>query len=245
MKIKFLCAAAAVVSAFASTAAFAEDAPEFTITGSAAVVSNYKFRGIAQTDNQPTAQAAITLSHKSGFYIATWGSANTFGGGSEIDVYGGYTKALGSSGVTVDGGVYGYLYPNAPINNIYEIYGSVSKAVGPVTLKAGANWAPKQHYFGGNGYATPIKYSVYKFAEASISVPSMPALTIHSHIGHTAGGLDFPKAYFDYNVGVGYKIKSITVDLSVVGTDLTKKVAGPDIYRMGKAVPLLSLTAAF
>jgi len=248
MKIKFLCAAAAVATAFASTAAFAEDAApasDITITGSAAIVSGYKFRGIAQTDNKPTAQAAITISHKSGFYVSTWASGNTFGGGTEIDVYGGYTKALGSTGITVDGGLYGYLYPNAPINNIYEVYGSLSKAFGPISLKGGVNWAPKQHYFGGNGYATPVKYSVYKYAEFSVSPPVLPALTVHGHLGHTAGGLDYPVAYLDYTVGAGYKYKSLTLDLSLVGTDLKRSTVGADIYRQGKAIPVLSLTAAF
>jgi uncharacterized protein (TIGR02001 family) len=107
-----------VGTAFAATPALADDAPAspFTITGSAAVASQYRFRGLAQSDNKPVVQGAITLAHSSGFYISTWGSSATGNdvvniGGTEIDVYGGWTHALGKSGVTFDGGVYGYIYP--------------------------------------------------------------------------------------------------------------------------------------
>src|SRR4051794_20171636 len=99
---------------FVSTAARAEDAPppDFTITGAATVASQYRFRGISQSDNKPVIQGTFTVAHKSGFYVSTWGSSASAGnstiniGGTEIDVYGGWTHGLGDSGVTVDAGVY-------------------------------------------------------------------------------------------------------------------------------------------
>jgi len=263
MKIKFLCAAAAVATAFASTAAFAEDAapaPEFTITGSAAVASQYRFRGLSQSDNKPVAQAAITVSHKSGFYVSFWGSSASAGnsaidiGGTEIDVYGGYTAPIAKTGLTVDAGLYGYLYPGSvkPFNgnhslNYFEVYGSLTKAIGPVTLKGGLNYAPKQAYF--TDFATVTKSNLYKYVEASIAVPST-ALTIHAHVAHTAGGFDFVKQYIDYTVGASYKIKAITLDASLVGTNISKSdaaasVYGSEGYRAGKPVAVVSLTAGF
>ena len=250
MKIKFLCAAAAVATAFASTAAFADETPEVTITGSAAIVSQYRFRGISQSDQKPAVQAAITASHKSGFYVSVWGSSASAGnsavniGGTEIDVYGGYTHALGNSGFTVDGGLYGYLYPGASAGNYYELYGSLTKAIGPVSIKGGLNWAPKQDYF--TTFGTATKYNVYKYLEASVAVPST-ALTLHAHVGHNAGGFNWVKEYVDYNVGAAYKIKSITLDASFVGTNVSKSDAGGanELYRATKPVAVLSLTAAF
>jgi len=146
---------------FASAPALADEAAppsDITITGSAAIVSQYRFRGLAQSDNKPAVQAALTLSHSSGFYISTWGSSASAGtapiniGGTEIDVYGGYTKALG--GVTVDVGIYGYLYPGATAGNLYEFYGSLAKSYGPVTAKAGINFAPAQKVFNYNWSST-------------------------------------------------------------------------------------------
>jgi uncharacterized protein (TIGR02001 family) len=262
MKIKFLCAAAAVVTAFASTAAFAEDAPapEVTITGTAAVVSQYRFRGISQSDNKPAVQASITVAHKSGFYVSFWGSSASAGnsavdiGGTEIDIYGGYTAPISTTGVTFDGGLYGYIYPgsNKPFNanhslSYYEVYGSLTKAVGPVSLKVGVNYAPKQDYF--KDFNTFTKSSFYKYVEASASIPNTAA-SVHAHLGHTAGGFDWAgKQVLDYSVGASYKVKSITLDASLVGANTSKADAAAagwsELYRAAKPVGVLSLTASF
>src|SRR5579863_2296380 len=217
MNMKFLSAVAVLAIGFASEAAFADDAPaaptpEFTITGAAAIVSQYKFRGLTQSDSRPAVQATFTVSDKSGFYISMWGSSGsgnrddgngnfylTPNNGTEIDVYGGYTHALGKSGVTFDAGLYGYIYPNLTANNLFEVYGDLSKSYGPLSFKVGLNWAPKQHYFTFGGY-TP-QYSMYEYGEIGYTPTKMPALNFHSHLGHTGGGLDYyGKEYIDYTV---------------------------------------------
>ncbi len=214
-------------------AAAAPPAPatsDFTITGSAAIVSQHRFRGISQSDNKPVVQGAFTVAHSSGFYLSTWGSSASANdavnlGGTEIDVYGGYTHALGKSGVTVDAGLYGYIYPGSKkavggSESYYEVYGSLSKAFGPVTAKAGVYWAPDQHYF--NRFDTPTQYSIYEYGELSLALPNSP-VSLHGHVGHTGGGLDYAgHDYIDYTVGASYKLKALTFDLSVVGTDLSK-----------------------
>lgn len=251
----------ATPSAPASNGAPAEAASPFTVTGSAAIVSQYRFRGISQSDNKPVVQGTFTLAHSSGFYISTWGSSASANnavnlGGTEIDVYGGYTHALGNSGVTVDAGLYGYIYPGSrkaigTDESYYEIYGSLAKTFGPVTAKAGAYWAPNQRYF--RRFATPTRYSVYEYGELSATLPQAP-LTLHAHLGHTGGGLNFAgHEYIDYAAGAGYKFKALTFDLSVVGTDLSRRdtaaadaaLATTDYHRAAKTVLVGSVTASF
>ena len=61
------------------------------------------------------------------------------------------------------------------------------------------------------------------------------------------------KKYIDYNVGVTMKWKSLALDASIVGTNLSRSdmsaAFGPAnanaFYRMGKAVGVVSLTASF
>ena len=263
MKIKFLCAVAALAVAGAAQAAYADTAPtpEFTITGDAAIVSQYKFRGLTQSDNKPAVQAAITVTDKSGFYVSMWGSSGSGttdyyaspNNGTEIDVYGGYSKTI--AGYSLDGGLYGYIYPNEAPAVLFEGYGDVSKSYGPVGVKVGLNWAPKQHYFTAAG--TNTHYSMYEYGELTYSPASLSALTVHGHLGHTGGGLNFVKEYIDYTAGVSYKWKSLTFDVSAVGTNIGKgDIAaagyGPvgsefnhDIYRYGRASAVFSLTANF
>jgi len=241
-------------SAFAAaTPAFADDtAPpsDFTITGSATIASQYRFRGVAQSDNKPVVQGAITLAHSSGFYVSTWGSSAEGGApidlnGTEIDVYGGYTKSF--SGITLDGGLYGYIYPGATGLNYYEIYGSVAGAVGPVTAKVGINFAPNQK--------NTVKDNTYVYGELSGSIPNTP-LFLHAHLGHTGGAFNYPKQYWDFSAGATVKWKNLALDASVVGTDMKSSdfidkgyaatVAGAKPFRrMTKPVGVVSLTASF
>ncbi|MFD1610812.1 TorF family putative porin [Sphingomonas tabacisoli] len=240
-----------------STAAFAEDAPppDFTITGGATIASQYRFRGISQSDNKPVVQGTFTVAHSSGFYVSTWGSSATAGnstvniGGTEIDVYGGWTHGLGSSGVTIDVGGYGYIYPGASGLNYYEIYGSLAKTFGPVTAKAGVYFAPDQK--------NTVKSNTYVYGELSGTIPGTPVI-LHGHLGHTGGAFDYTKDYIDYTVGASVKWKALTFDLSLVGTNVKKSDArrapffdqtgtlNPgETYRAAKPVAVASVTASF
>lgn len=263
--VRGLLAATLMVSCgLAATPALADetDAPSaITVTGSAAVVSQYRFRGLAQSDNKPAVQAAMTVSHSSGFYVGTWGSSASAGdapiniGGTEIDVFGGFTHALGSSGVTIDTGVYGYLYPGATAGNYYELYGSLSKTLGPATAKVGVNFAPAQKVFNGN-FTSPSRSNAYVYGELGAGIPGTP-LTFHSHLGHTGGGFDWGKPYLDYTVGLSYKWRALTFDASLVGTNIGKgdidsgfgcdgdAVCIGKYNRMSKPVGVFSLTASF
>jgi uncharacterized protein (TIGR02001 family) len=236
---------------------------DVTITGSAAIYSQYRFRGLAQSDNKPVAQAAITLTHKSGFYIGTWGSSASNGGGtapiniggSEIDVVGGYSRGLGESGFTVDVGAAGYIYPGFTPGNYYEIYGSVSKTFGPASAKVGVYVAPGQKVFDLN-FTSTKRSNLYVYGDLSGGIPNTP-ISLHAHLGHTSGGFEFGKKYLDYSAGVAYKWKSLTFDISVVGTNISKSAINSGfgcggvaacinpLHRMAKTVAVGSLTASF
>jgi uncharacterized protein (TIGR02001 family) len=269
--IRSLMAASAVAGVlFTAAPAFADEAAppsDFTITGSAAIVSQYRFRGLAQSDNKPAIQGAITLSHSSGFYISTWGSSASAGtapiniGGTEIDIYGGYTHAIGDSGVTVDAGVYGYIYPGFTAGNYVELYGSLAKTFGPATAKVGVYYAPPQKVFNLN-WTSAARNDTYIYGELGAGIPGTP-LTLHSHLGHTGGGFNYGKAYLDYNVGVSVKWKALTLDASLVGTNISqtdintgfnsycpgtapvKAACLAGYNRMSKTVGVVSLTASF
>ncbi|MGA0004172.1 MAG: TorF family putative porin, partial [Burkholderiaceae bacterium] len=78
------------------------------------LVSDYRFRGVSQTDKEMAAQGGFDMAHKSGFYIGTWTSnvsdfANPNGNGLEIDGYLGYSTEVGGIGIDI-GNLY-YYYP--------------------------------------------------------------------------------------------------------------------------------------
>ena len=42
---------------------------DWTVAGNAGLFSDYRFRGISQTDKRPALQGGIDISHASGFYV--------------------------------------------------------------------------------------------------------------------------------------------------------------------------------
>src|SRR3546814_18863089 len=66
--------------ALAATPATAQDDNSgITITGSAAVVSDYRIRGVSQTGEEAAIQGSIGISHESGLYAGVWGPGVDFG----------------------------------------------------------------------------------------------------------------------------------------------------------------------
>jgi len=135
LKSKILLSLLASSSAdFAQTApapAAAPAAPETTIAYNVGVVSQYRYRGLAQTHGMPALQGGVDYSNANGAYLGIWassirwikdastsnsGNVQNVDGKSEIDIYGGYK--FDASGVTYDVGVLTYQYPANKLTNI-------------------------------------------------------------------------------------------------------------------------------
>jgi uncharacterized protein (TIGR02001 family) len=114
--VKALVLGATLVAGLASTAQAQDDGKKLTLGGTAALTTDYIFRGISQTTNNPAVQASIDATYGI-FYLGAWGSNIDFGsvipgkdvGNIEIDYYGGIKPVWG--GVTFDFGILGYTYP--------------------------------------------------------------------------------------------------------------------------------------
>jgi len=228
------------------------DASAIQVSGSASVLSQYRFRGISRSDGQPAVQADITLDHAGGLYGGVMlaseqpGEAVDFGHG-EIDLYAGYQHDLGTSGTTLDLGVRGYLYPDRTHADLVELSAALDHQIGPVDLRAGLAYAPSQPSLGRTSASGNARDNVYAHVQARADVPGTP-LHLHAHLGHTAGGLDFPRAYFDYRVGLGASRKAFGVDLSLVGTNLSHDATAPDplaAWRAVRSAAVVSLSYQF
>lgn len=211
----------------------AAPASDFTVTGGATVVSDYRFRGISQTFKRFAVQGTAGISHSSGFYIGTWGStiddyvAN--GGDAEIDLYGGYKKSFG--GATVDVGVLYYYYPGSSENSanyksdFFEPYASISGTVGPVSAKLGAAYAPKQH-------ALAVLHSrddsLYAYGELSGAIPGT-GVSVTGHLGRSfeRSVETFGQKYTDWSVAATYAWKGLTFGVSYVDTNKNLPVTSP------------------
>lgn len=194
-------------------------APAFTVSGGATLVSDYRFRGISQTDKRAAVQGTFTVAHSSGFYATVWGSSIddyvAAGGDQEIDLIAGFKKTFGST--TFDGGVLYYYYPGSGGANtdFVEPYISVAQAFGPATVKVTANYAPKQKALTiGSGNED----NLYLAGDLSFTLPVGVGVT--GHIGHSFGPsyLTIGKGYTDWGAGLSYTWNHLTFGVNYVDT---------------------------
>ncbi len=112
---------AATLALLASTASFAQTKapePDYTLSYNVGAVSDYRFRGISQTNFNPAIQLGIDFAHKSGFYLGAFGSnvswVKDFNGATkgsyEVDLYGGYKGNI-TKDIGFDLGLITYQYP--------------------------------------------------------------------------------------------------------------------------------------
>ena len=229
---KFTITAAALAGLlipFAAPAAATDLGNGLSVSGGATLVSDYRFRGISQTDKRAAVQGTFTLSHSSGFYATVWGSSIDDyvenGSDQEIDLIAGYKKSFGNA--TVDGGVLYYYYPGSGgINSdFFEPYFSVAQAFGPVTAKVTANYGFKQKALALNQVG-PKQDNLYLAGDVSAAIPKTP-ISLTAHLGHTYGPsyLSIGNGYTDWGAGASVAVKNFTVGVQYV--DASKDFINP------------------
>ena len=115
-----------ILALLVATGSQAQDAPapaetpDYTITGNAAIVSDYMFRGISQTWGDPAVQGGGDLTLKNGFAAGFWASSiseNSYPGGlMELDLYASYGANFNDDW-SWRAGLYGYVYPGGNLDN--------------------------------------------------------------------------------------------------------------------------------
>jgi len=193
-------------------------------------VSEYRYRGLAQSALAPAVQGGVDYAHSSGFYVGAWGSqirwikeAGTAAnvetkGDVELDLYGGYKGNL-TKDVTYDVGYLRYEY----IGNTYkDIAGTVSpntdEAYG--ALSYGAYTFKVSYAFSDLfGYA---KSSGSTYYDLSGTFDLGSGYSVVPHVGYQAieGSANKQYSYTDYSVTLAKDLgKGLSATIAAVGTD--------------------------
>jgi uncharacterized protein (TIGR02001 family) len=194
-----------------------------SLTGGAAVLSDYRFRGISRSDGDPALTANLMLSHDGGFYVGARGTTlkgiDSFRvrdpqladlGDLQLDLYAGYSREIGQ-GFTLDGGVMAYVFTGSdgPADHL-EPYASLSYLLGPVEATAGARYAWAQR-------GTGDEDMLYLFGELEAGIPFTP-LTLTAHVGRQDWGAY--GSYTNWSLGGRYAIGPAELGLRYVDTNL-------------------------
>lgn len=274
MKYKIACAALALMS---SVPAFAQEEPTapVTVSGSVAMVSDYRFRGVSMTDRGMAVQGGISVSHESGAYAGIWGSNlsgwGTFGGANmELDLSAGYAFDLG--GATLDVGLVWYMYPSGlDTTDFAEPYVKLSSDIGPVSALVGVAYAPKQEALGKacSDAACTIarpgdkEDNLYIWSDVSSAIPNTP-VTVKAHLGWSKGNsglgpngtsLAPTGKYLDWLVGADVAVPGtpLTLGIAYVDTDIARveenyirpNFSAADGKSIARSQVVFSVSAAF
>jgi uncharacterized protein (TIGR02001 family) len=229
LKLALFAAASLLSTGVLSTPA-AADGDWGPFTANLALTSDYRFRGISQSDRDPAIQGGVDYA-KNGWFAGVWASSVDFldsprDAAAEIDLYGGYNHALNDSTEIGAKAIY-YWYPDSDASganqyDYFELGGHVSHAFEKFSLLGELYWSPDYFLESGDsvwlaGVATVPLAKEFWFFDGGLTGSGRLA---HQWIDEntTFGTPD----YLTWDVGLTAKAGIFSLDARYVDTDLSK-----------------------
>jgi uncharacterized protein (TIGR02001 family) len=205
----------------------------FEIAANTTLTSDYRFRGISQSDKNAAIQGGFDASWEPGFYLGTWASSVDFGdadpdpedpncptcdpgsyGSMEIDYYAGWVGPIGDTDFGIDAGYMYYQYPGDTVDpegdyQEFHLKGSWRD------LSIGATYSDDYYAESGKFWYFAGDYS-YSFNDAF-------------SVGLHAGYNDFDEVAFLTDGADNYTDFSVTLTYSVFGVDLSAAYVGTNL----------------
>lgn len=226
MKTSFatsLAFSALALSALSTTAMAAEDSLSFN----AGAVTEYRYRGVSQSNLKPALQGGVDFAHKSGFYLGAWASGIKWlpKSNMELDLYGGYKGEI-QPGLGYDLGVLRYQYIDSAFANTTEVYGALTYSV----------FTAKYSHSTTNLFGTDnSKGSGYLDLSATIDLGN--GLSLVPHVGRQTVKHNGAASYTDYALSLNKDMgNGLSASLSYIdiNKELKASFTEPD-KDMGKA----------
>jgi len=238
-------------SATLSLHARADDAPASTLVGNVAVTSDYLFRGLSQTGQEPALQGGVEYDHASGFYAGAWGSNVSWlsdlsssdvpiSNSLEVDFYAGFRHGL-TDKLNLDVGLYTYYYPGDYPHGFVRPYTTeayVGLSYGPVSAKY---YHALTNLFGfadsdGSGYL-----------DLSANYEFSPGWTLTAHAGRQRVRRTSEASYTDWKLGATWAFSpGWTLAFAYQDTNAERGVyTNPQGEYLGRATGVVTLTRNF
>lgn len=209
------------------------------IEANVALSTDYIFRGISQTNNDPAISGGFDYSFDSGFYAGVWASNVEFDDVStEIDLYGGYAFEAGE-GVEID---FGYIYYTYPGDSGSLNYSEYTASISFDDLGFGIVYSPD--YFGSDEDA--VVFNI----DYSVGIAKNLSLDLHS--GYIVTSLDdnddsilIPGTnldnYSEYSIGLSTSTAGVDLSLTYHDTSISNSLADANgaenriVFSVGKS----------
>ncbi len=190
----------------------------FSASASAALTTDYIWRGVSQSDKDPAMQGSFDLSHETGFYLGAWASSYEFSDNAslELDLYAGFSRETDFAGylpfaLTYDVGWLRYEYTDQSDLNFTELYFGAS--VSPLE-----NFNFSAYYY----YGLKIEHTLpgeYTDLAVDYTLPAAyGGITLLAHAGYynRKGGAD---DYWDWKIGASRDLGGFNLEIAYTDTD--------------------------
>lgn len=232
----------------AANSAQAQDTPaQWSVSGNLALTSDYLFRGLSQSSQDPALQGGVEAGHTTGWYLGAWGSNVSWlsdlpdvSNSLEIDAYAGWRGNV-SETLKLDAGIYTYYYPGDYPHGFTKPH--------TTELYVGLGWGPAM-----------LKYShaltdTFGFADSegsdyldlTVNWEFVPTWTLNAHAGHQRISEFDDGDYTDWKLGVtrafdhGWSLAAAYYD-----TDADRAVySNPSGEYLGRATGVITVTKTF
>lgn len=245
-----------LATALVGTGAMAQAAapapePTSTLSFNVGVVSDYRFRSVAQTSFKPALQGGVDFAHTSGVYVGAWASnvswikdyVGATDGTTEVDLYGGYKGEIAKD-LSFDIGFITYQYPNNTADkvlvnaNTNEVYAALTYGI--VTAK----YSQSTTNFIANPNSQGSRYfelaATFDLGNGFSLTPHVGRQTIPNQAGNAGDYTDFSLALGkDFGNGLTGSLTAYSTDTK----DSFYKVAGYD--NLGKSTIAAGLKYTF
>ena len=223
LKSKLVLALLATSSAaFAQTAPAAPATPE--VTYNVGVVSQYRYRGIAQTKGDPALQGGVDYANANGFYAGAWGSTikwikdsgSDAKGPFELDLYGGYK--FEAAGASFDVGYLRYEYTNNTYSKVTGVSANTDEVYGAATY--GVVTAKYSYAFSDLFGTANSKGSAYYDLSANFDLGNGFTLTPHAGRQEIKNS---PNSYSDFALTLGKDLgNGLSASVAAISTTAKK-----------------------
>lgn len=237
------------------------------LTANVSLTSDYRYRGISQSNLQPAIQGGFDYAHSSGFYIGNWNSSiswisdaasasgNSASAPIEMDFYAGY-KYEWSKGFTADVGILQYYFPTSGATgfttnpNTTELYAAQNFTFDSVTGYLKFSYAATTLFGFSNSAGS-------NYTDLTVNYDTgVWGLTLNAHAGYqyvagTASGANVSNnslySYTDWKLGVTKDFGSgLTLGVAYLGTNAKKGAyVNPQGKALGGDTVLATLTKTF
>lgn len=226
-----------------------------SLSGTAALTTDYRFRGLSQSRNDPALQGTFVLSHDSGVYAGIFAANTDFGGSTsphfEFTSYIGYNTVLNWSEKVkpiLDVSYNRFSYPGWSDWAWHEFSARLTfndVFLAKDSLLTNLNFSDDYAGFAGSAWNLNLGYSV-PFAETGFGLISNVGYSVIKNKGALID-VDADN-YVDWKLGVNYQFKTLeglTAELSTVGTNLNTNQLSKSEKRTVANGAIFSLTKAF